>query len=322
MTSARRGRLIAAIWLIGLGSVFLAKQLLDIPWSAAWPLFIVLVGVVAFLSTAMGGGLRGLSALWAFTWPVVTIVVGLLLLGSTTGFLAQGPFELVLQWWALGIFVLGLWFLVGAFIPHGQPVETLAVPLEGAADASVRIRFGAGELATIRAEPGNLVDGRFEGGVVLKRDGPSRIELSQDTRYGVPWLERQHDWTVGLSGEVPLDLRVDTGAARGELDLADLRVRSLELHTGASETRVRLPRAAGATSVRAQTGAASLVIEVPSGVAARIRSRVTIGTSDVDQARFPREGDGYASPDYATAANRADIDVTGGVGSVRIVGGA
>ena len=100
---------------------------------------------------------------------------------------------------------------------------------------------------------------------------------------------------------MPLDLRLDTGANRAVLDLRDLRLRSLELHTGASETRVLLPRAAGATSVRAESGAASLTLEVPAGVAARIRSRMALGSSEIDQARFPRVADGYESPDYATA---------------------
>ena len=62
------------------------------------------------------------------------------------------------------------------------------------------------------------------------------------------------------------------------------------------------------------------IIEVPTGVGARIRSQVALGSTDVDQARFPRTIDGYASPDYATATNRADIDVRGGLGSVQVVG--
>jgi hypothetical protein len=45
-----------------------------------------------------------------------------------------------------------------------------------------------------------------------------------------------------------------------------------------------------------------------------------LGTTAVDQSRFPRAGDGYATADYTTAANRADIDLSGGVGSVRVVG--
>ena len=97
---------------------------------------------------------------------------------------------------------------------------------------------------------------------------------------------------------------------------------SLDLHTGVSETRVRLPRAAGATSVRAEPGVASVTLEVPTGVAARIRSRMALGSSRIDETRFPRVGDIYQSIDYATAANRVDIDIQGGIGSVQVVGTA
>jgi hypothetical protein len=123
-----------------------------------------------------------------------------------------------------------------------------------------------------------------------------------------------------VTGEVPLDLRIEAGASRTELDLGDVHLRRLDLQTGASETHVRLPRAAGHSEVRAETGAASIVLEVPGGVAARIRSRMALGSSQIDETRFPRSGDGFASPDYDTAANRVDIDVQGGVGSVRVVG--
>jgi hypothetical protein len=35
-----------------------------------------------------------------------------------------------------------------------------------------------------------------------------------------------------------------------------------------------------------------------------------------------RAGEGYESPGYETAANRVDIDVQGGVGSIKVIGGA
>ena len=76
------------------------------------------------------------------------------------------------------------------------------------------------------------------------------------------------------------------------------------------------------TEVKTEHGAASLSIEVPAGVAARIRSRITLGSSQIDEARFPRIGDVYQSLDYGTAANRVDIDASGGVGSLRISSGA
>ena len=321
MTGARRGSLIGATWLIGLGIVFLVRQAADLPWSEAWPMFVILLGVAGLVSTALTWR-PGIANLWAFTWPIAWIVIGAILLASTTGNLGQDPGSLIAEYWPWALIILGIWFVIGALIPGGQHgQETLVVPLAGAQAADVRFRFGAGTLTTRTAAAGNLIDGDFPGGVVHRADGPGRAELSQDTTYGLPWLDRKADWVVGLTGEVPLDLRLDTGAARVTLDLLDLRVRRLELHTGASETRVRLPRAAGMTEVKTEHGAASLSIEVPSGVAARIRARMTLGSSQIDEARFPRIGDIYQSVDYGTAANRVDIDASGGVGSLRITGG-
>ncbi len=70
------------------------------------------------------------------------------------------------------------------------------------------------------------------------------------------------------------------------------------------------------------TGVASVTLEVPTGVAARIRSKMALGSSQVDETRFPRTFDGYISPDFEGAANRVDITIEGGVGSVRVVSAA
>lgn len=320
MSSGRRGSLIAATWLIGLGIVFLVRQATDLPWSQAWPMFAILVGVGSFVSTALSWR-PGIASLWSFTWPIGWIVVGSLLLASTTGNLDQGPAELIETYWPWVAIILGVWFLIGAIVPGPRSEEALVVPLAGVQAAEVRVKFGAGTLTTRPAATGNLIDGEFPGGVVHRQDGAGRVELSQDTTYGLPWLDRESAWTLGLSPEIPLDLVLEIGAAKASLDLADLRVRRLELHTGASEARVRLPRAAGATEVKTEHGAAALTLEIPTGVAARIRTRMALGSSQVDESRFPRVGDIYQSVDYAIATNKVDIDAQGGVGSLRIVSG-
>jgi hypothetical protein len=48
---------------------------------------------------------------------------------------------------------------------------------------------------------------------------------------------------------------------------------------------------------------------------------MALGTSQIDEVRFPRIGDIYQSVDYGTSLNKVDIDVQGGVGSVRVRGG-
>jgi hypothetical protein len=317
MTPARRGSFVAATWLIGLGVVFLVRQAMNLSWGEAWPLFVILVGVASFVSNAVRP--FGHAGLWSFTWPVVWIAIGVVLLLSTTGRLAEGPADLIAQWWPVAAIALGVWFLIGALFTGRGPVEDVAIPLDGTTEGNVRIRFGAGELTTHVAAPGMLVDGRFVGGVRQRRLAPGSVELEQDLEYGVPWVDRRFEWSVGLSGEVPLDLHVEAGASRSTIDLSGVRARNVVLKTGASQTRLVVPRGAGATSVRAETGAASLTVEVPSGVAARIRTRMTLGSSQIDEATFPRAGDAFESPDYATASNRVDLDVSGGVGSVRVI---
>ena len=318
MTPARRGSLVAATWLIGLGLVFLIREAAGMSWSEAWPMFVILGGAGAFVSTAVRGN-AGVAGIWAFTWPVAWLVVGALLLLSTTGNLSSGPGELISEWWPLALVVLGVWFLIGGVVPRSGPSEMLVLPIGSATEANVRIQYGAGELTTRAAATGNLVDGQFVGGVTRRQDGPGRVELRQDTTNGWPWFDRRFAWDVGLTAELPLDLRVDGGATRMVLDLRELKLRSLDLHTGASATRVLLPKAAGATAVRAESGAAELVFEVPVGVAARIRSRMVLGSTQIDQGRFPPTALGHESLDYASALNRVDIDVQGGVGSLKVV---
>ncbi len=322
MTGPRRGSLIGATWLIGLGIVFLVRQATDLPWTQAWPMFVILAGVAGIVTTALNWR-PSFGNLWDFTWPIALTVIGCVLLAGTTGSLGGDPGDLFAQYWPWALVILGVWFLIGALVPSGHHLEeSLQVPLAGASSADIRVKFGAGTLTAHAAAPGSLIDGDFRGGVVHRTHGAGRAELTQDTTYGMPWLERESAWDMGLTAEVPLDLRVDIGAARTTLDLVDLKLRRLEVHTGASETRIRLPRAAGATEVRSEHGAASLTIEIPNGVAARIRVRMALGSTQIDESRFPRIGDVYQSVDYGTAQNRVDIDAQGGMGSLRITSGS
>ncbi|MFL5648490.1 MAG: hypothetical protein ACJ776_08875 [Chloroflexota bacterium] len=320
MSQTRTGPLIGATWLIGLGIVLLVQRAADLPWSQAWPMLVILIGV-AMLVTAIIGRRWEYGGLWSFTWPVAWIVVGSLLLASTTGSIGIQPAELITTYWPWALVILGIWFVIGAFVPSGRRVtEDLSVPLDGALDAAIRIRYGAGTLTVGTAAPGHLVDGTCLGGVIVRTTEAGRVDLSQDTRNGLPWLDHPSRWTIGLSAEVPLDLKLDVGASRTQLDLAEMRLRSLDLQTGASETHVRLPRAGGLTRVTANAGAASLTFEVPAGVAARIRTRMALGSAQIDETRFPPAVGGYESPEFATATDRVEIDVQGGVGSLRIVG--
>ena len=134
------------------------------------------------------------------------------------------------------------------------------------------------------------------------------------------WTSGGLDWDLRLNQVVPLVLHFNTGASRAQLDLSELLVTGVTLETGASATDITLPQAAGSTRVKIQSGAAHVVLRVPGGVAARIQAEAGLAHVDVDVTRFLQVGNHrYESPDFATAANKVDIDVNTGVGSVRIL---
>ena len=314
----RSGPLITATWLIGLGVLFLVRDFLNLGWGEAWPLFIIWIGVGTLVSQLVRLGRAPIGA-WSLVWPLAWIAVGSVLLLSTTQVIETSPGELIGEWWPVVPIVIGAWFLVAAVWPWRRPIaESLSLPLEGAAEGDVRIRFGGGELELGRAPVGALVEGTFLGGVTYRRDGPGSVELEPDAARAFPLWDRLPRWRLGLNGEVPLELRVESGAARVSLDLTELLVRRVELKTGASETELTLPRAAGASTARVEAGAASVDVRVPPDVAARIRSRMALGSTSVDEGRFPRRGDVYESEGYEQAPNRVEIEIAGGMGSVHV----
>jgi hypothetical protein len=252
--------------------------------------------------------------------PLILITLGIIFLydNLTGGAFDVGAF--IARWWPVLLILVGIEVIFSATWGRGRwPSRDLALELGGVDSAQVRIQFGAGVLDVGRAQPGRIVDGHFEGPLRAETT-PGRVSLGPDPGAGGwGWWGRGFDWRVGLTGEVPLGLLVETGASRNRLDLSELRLSDLDFRTGASDTRIVLPRAAGQTSVRLEAGAASVEVEVPQGVAARVRSAMALGTSDIDQRRFPMGTDGvYASPDYAAAPNRVEIDIRGGVGHVSV----
>ena len=322
MSGSRRGAIVGGIWLIALGGVFLVQQALDLAWSEAWPLFIVMAGVgigASSLVTLSGRRAHGWTIAWLLIWPAIIIAVGLLLFVDLAGLADIDAFELLATWWPLILIGLGILVLAGALWPRRESiVETLTVPTAGAAVGEVTLKFSAGELEIMAGSVGNLLDGTFEGGVIRRDLGPGRVELETDIAQMWPWYGQRVHWRVGLAPDLPITLRVEGGASRSSLDLGGLNVPSLVVKTGASDTRIALPATVERCDARIDAGAAQVRVTVPAGVAASIRAQMGIGSTSVDESRFPRTPGGWASPDYDTAQRRAEIRIQGGVGSVRV----
>jgi len=251
-------------------------------------------------------------------WPLLLIAVGSLFLMSNLGWLT---FDLRELWrlWPLIIIVIGLDILLTVAWPRGHGSQSLSIDRDSLPDAEVSVEFGAGVLdVEVGNTPGKLLEGEFTEDIEYQlRD--RRLRVYSRPYFWDWWGWRgERRWDVRLTRDIPLKLRFQVGACQTDLDLSDLHVTDFSLECGAAGLRVRFPREAGTTRASVKAGAASVKLNVPEGVAARITATVAIGSFNVDTRRFPRSSSGYESPDYATAMNKLDLRIEGGVGEVRV----
>lgn len=261
----------------------------------------------------------------AIFWGTLIILVGAALLAGNLLGLNVWPFLLPTV-----IIFVGVWLLIWSRIhPKSLEGENVSIPLQGASRAEVRIRHGAGRLLLQGgAGPNVLASGSFTGGL---RHSENRRGDTLDVEMGVPediWMNFGGPWIFGpwtpilwdvrLNDGVPMTLDMETGAGESRVDLSALKAEEIRLKTGASSTEMTLPARAGKTRVKVSSGAASVVLRVPDGVAARIAVESGLAGITIDQNRFPRSGGGYESADYGRAENSVDIKIETGVGAVEI----
>lgn len=260
------------------------------------------------------------SNLW---WGIILVCAGALLLLDNLGVLAPLNIKIGPLIFSLTLIGLGAWTLWASQRRANFTTEELSIPLEGE-EVHVNLNFGAGELRVSGAALGEmLLSGTFEGVEhdVSHESGQQRVRLSSPPFVGPYWVvgPGQHRrWTMTLNNAVPLSITVKTGASDARLDLTDVQVTRLKLESGANATHVIAPAHAGYTEIRGSSGAASLNVEIPAGVAARIRTSGALASISVDRERFPHVEGEYRSPDYETAANKVDIKLEMGVGSISV----
>lgn len=206
--------------------------------------------------------------------------------------------------------------------------QTIGQPAERASRAAISIAAGRGRLQIDALEQSDkLIAGevvydarnRLEQQFGLNGDIATFTLRERDDGRNllVGGSDAQLRWDLQLNRELPLHLTVDTGIGENVLDLAELQVTGLSLHTGVGNTSLTLPRQ-GHVMVDVTGGIGNLTITVPRGVAARIDAG-----SDLGNVRVPGDytirGGVYSSPDFASAANRVDLQASKGIGSITVM---
>ncbi|MCX6066436.1 MAG: hypothetical protein NT121_11890 [Chloroflexi bacterium] len=255
-------------------------------------------------------------------WGMALIVLGALFFLQARGLVTD-----VLGWfWPVLLIMLGAWVMAGRFLTRAPDSgETFSIDLQGAAKLDLDFDHGAGSVVFTGGAPAGVA---ITGSQALGMDVSSQLSgdsLGVDLNAGptfIPFLGPESgEWRFQVTQEVPVAIKVDAGASSLDFDMTDIRLTYLGVDTGASMLKVKLPVNAGHTLVNVESGAATVDMIVPEGVAARIRLEQGVSSTKIDEKRFPlltAMGNLYQSPDFDSAANKVEINLEGGANSVQI----
>lgn len=147
---------------------------------------------------------------------------------------------------ALVLALLACSFTVNVPTVETGTTHTLEIAEPAFLDAETNqivIEMGAGTLH-LSSGAAELIEGSAEYNVgpwepTISRS-ESRITLSQQntSNVGIPDGDIKNDWNLKF-GDMPIDLKLSTGAYEGDLDLSGLSISNLSISDGASKSTVR-----------------------------------------------------------------------------------
>ena len=320
--------------LIAVGVFFLLQNLNVLPplnWPAAlqfWPLALVFVGVNVLVVQARPP-----------LGTLLSLFVALAAVGVFGYLLLSGAPDQTLR--RLGLPTVG----------RQLQAESFSVGAQGVTSADITLNLG-NQAAEIGALPGgdNLIEGTImtTGGVDLEPESDAGGHLSLEVSAGnqglwflnpLTWNDSGQAWTVAVSPDVPLDLRLNGGNGGVTADLSVLALTDLaldgdngsfsavlpagdydiEVDSGNGRMQLALP-AAGAQQLQLDGGNGSVTLLLPAGVAARVEYDEGNGSVAVDD-RFARvSGDAdegvYETDGYSAGGNGILLVVESGNGRV------
>lgn len=287
------------------------------------PLLMILVGGLLLIANFGLVSWTSLLDLWVL-WPLLLVAFGLDLI--TAGRLRLpiliGTVAVAALAWSGAIKVPAL----GLGTAPAAEVHAIGYPLAGMDRAEVRLAPGVAEL-NIDVAPGSrtLVEGEIRTGrgerlieSASERGDSAIVELRSEAvrSFGFGMFGRDQRWDLTLSDRVPLELFVDSGVGRSELDLRGLELSGIRVDSGVGEIVVTLPDTGGYRG-SFDSGVGATHIRIPAGVAASIEVDTGVGAVEVN-GDFVRSGDRYQTPGFDGARERVELSVDGGVGAITI----
>jgi len=259
-------------------------------------------------------------------WPLLLVILGIQLILNHT--LPRQQATLIgLAATAIIVAAAVAYAALAPAAPFGTQRFDSSERLGGLSAASLDLNYGA---AGIDVKAGGLGDSLYQAHVDYPGgENPPTISLDRETGalqiresssfspFHLFGARRRHV-QITLTDQVPWSIQIGGGAANLRLDLRHALLSKLEISGGANQLDAQLPSPKGTVVISVSGGANNVAIVAPAHSPWRVAvsggvSAVTINGSSSGNlgGDFQRQ-----SPDYNSATDRFDIEISGGASHI------
>lgn len=275
-----------------------------------WPVILIAIGIEKIFSSSQSSNMRNLA------WLSPIIIVGVVSYAVVAGQRDDNSNTWDDHW---------QWNWDDSW-KNDEPTSTHTWSEEFAADAkrlnlilemsggrlTVRGGSGAGHLLEARA---STRGDKPETSSSVSSDGVYTVKVLQQDK---PDRRARDQWIMKVTDSIPVDLKVEGGAARMRLDLSALKVENLELDAGAADVDIVLGSLVPMVKCDLECGAAAMDITIPSVAGLRLyRDGVISRLSDNDLDLVDR-GSHSETEGYSDSAVKVEMRVNSALTSLRL----
>jgi len=305
--------------------------------SVVFPLLLIGFGVLVLMWRAVPNFHPG-PVLWKY-WPLLLVLVGAGMffdrtwrrsepdgsprvpIGTTLGTVVFLVIMALLLWQHRGESRTAWASASGSSGHRSHDVQT--IDRKGAKAARINVHMPAGELV-ISGGAEHLLEADFSQGASWEtpaieysvENGAGNLTINQESSNRF-MSNSDNAWRLKLNNEIPIDLEVDIGAGKSDLNLSKLDLTRLQLNIGAGQVNVDLTGERGKdleASIHGGVGEAIVRLPKDIGVVANVHG----GLGSIDVRGLKEEDGRYVNAVYGKAPATLHLTVEGGIGHIRL----
>lgn len=289
-----------------------------------------------------------------FFWGIIIVLAGLLLLAGNLGLIPTGFWQQLWRFWPIVLIILGagfifgkekrsgwflasvvilMLFLAGSFIWWGYnlPQQTATEKIiseniySDVAKLEVDINYGAADLILKETTDNKAIIGTIntfgEPNVTREvKNGTEKIVVNQLKEGPRLWgsANGKNSLDLKIIDRVPLDLIVNTGASKFDLDLEKIKLNKLDINCGASSGNIKIGQNQKEITIIIKSGASNFNLSLPKDAGLNITNKSGFSSNNFESIGLTKNDKNYKSNNFDSASQKINISFETGASSIKI----